>query len=102
LAARRHLGEKVELDALSSKAGLDVAQAVAEGQLAEGHAAVLLVAFEPLDLAIAAIARHAAAEGMLREMSMTWEKISLPPSMRPSCQSRAGKDRGTMPGRSSR
>ena len=54
----------VELGTLRPEAGLDVAQALPTGQLAKGHAKVLLEAVEGLELVIAAIAPHAMPEGV--------------------------------------
>ena len=54
----------VELGTLRPEAGLDVAQALPTGQLAKGHAKVLLEAVKGLELVIAAIARHAMPEGV--------------------------------------
>ncbi len=50
----------IELSVLRPQACLDVAQALAIGQLRERHRQVLVEAREPLDLVLAVVARHAA------------------------------------------
>ena len=58
----------VELAPLRSQASLDVAQALAVGELGEGHAEILVEAGEARGLVITAIARHAATESMAGQM----------------------------------
>ena len=52
----------IELRALRPQARLDVAQALAIGQLRERHRQVLVEAGEPLDLVLAVVARYAAVK----------------------------------------
>jgi hypothetical protein len=54
----------VELVALRTQTGLDIAQALAVGELCEGHAQKLVEAAERLDLVLARVALHTAAEGV--------------------------------------
>ena len=58
----------IELGALRTQTRLDVAQALAIGQLREGHAQVLVETREPLDLVLARVARDAAMERVQRQM----------------------------------
>ena len=58
----------IELGALRPQAGLDVAQALAVGQLGEGHAEILIEAGKALDLVVAAIAFDTTAEAMKRQL----------------------------------
>ena len=71
----------VELGTLRPEAGLDVAQALPTGQLAKGHAKVLLEAVEGLELVIAAIAPHAMPKECRGRWSNSWGKTSLPEYM---------------------
>lgn len=79
VAARVGVGERVardlaanpqmiELAALRSRAGFDVAQALAIGQLREGHAQVLIEAREALDLVLGLVARDAATKRVQRQV----------------------------------
>ena len=54
----------VELALLGAQTGFDVAQALAIGQLCEGHAQVLIETGKALDFVVAAIALDATAEGV--------------------------------------
>jgi hypothetical protein len=58
----------VELGGLRTKAGCDVAQALAVGQLRERHAAKLISATEIADTMIAAVTLGDATEGLPRKM----------------------------------
>ena len=61
----RHAGAKahvVELGADGAQAGFDIAQALAICQLSKGHRQKLFPAGELLDVAVTAIASHAAAK----------------------------------------
>ena len=64
-AANAHV---VELVVLRAQAHLDVAQALAESQLGERHAQELVEAGEGLHPVVAAVAPHAAAKGLRRQV----------------------------------
>jgi len=53
---------------LHTQTRFDVAQALAIGQLREGHAEVLIETREPLDLVLAGIPRDAAVKRVQRQM----------------------------------
>ncbi len=58
----------VELVPLCAQTGLNVAQTFAIGELRKRHAQILVQAGEGLDLVVAAIAGHASAECVQRQM----------------------------------
>jgi len=58
----------IELGALHTQTRFDVAQALAIGQLREGHAEVLIETREPLDLVLAGIPHDAAVKRVQRQM----------------------------------
>ena len=65
---RRAHAEVVELGLLRAQARLDVAQALAKGQLRERHAQELIQAGERLDLAVALVTPDAPAKGRQWQM----------------------------------
>jgi hypothetical protein len=67
----------VELGVLGAQTGLDVAQALAIGELGEGHAAVLVETTEALDPMLAPIPMNTASEGMHRQMVHELRKDEL-------------------------
>ena len=58
----------VELVLVSTQASLDIAQALAKGQLCKGHAEVLVETREGLLVTVAVVACYATAEGMHWQM----------------------------------
>jgi len=58
----------VELIRLSTQTRLDIAQALAVGQLREGHAQILIDTGERLDLVFSAVARNATTKRGQRQM----------------------------------
>jgi len=57
-----------ELVALGAQAGFDIAQALAVGQLGEGHSVELIETSERLDFVVASIALHALPRGVHGQM----------------------------------
>jgi hypothetical protein len=68
----------IELGRLRLEAGDGVAQAFAEGQLGEGHAAQLALAGKALDAVIALEAGHAAPERVHRQVIHQLREYGLP------------------------
>src|SRR5215468_2389816 len=58
----------VELRGLHTKAGFNIAQALAPGQLRECQAQILIEARKPLDPALAVVARHATTKRCQRQV----------------------------------
>jgi len=58
----------IELAALGSKAGFDIAQAFSIGELRECHAPVLVLAGKTFDMAIAIVSLNASTQRMKRKM----------------------------------
>src|SRR5215469_16914739 len=58
----------VELCGLRTKAGFNIAQALAPGQLRECEAQILIEARKPLDPALAVVARHATTKRCQRQV----------------------------------
>src|SRR6516162_5788169 len=58
----------VELRGLRTKAGFNIAQALAPGQLRECEAQILIEARKPLDPALAVVARHATTKRCQRQV----------------------------------
>src|SRR6516165_4265690 len=58
----------VELRGLHTKAGFNIAQALAPGQLRECEAQILIEARKPLDPALAVVARHATTKRCQRQV----------------------------------
>ncbi len=67
----------IELGVLGAQTGLDVAQALAVGELGEGHAQVLIEAGKALDPMLAPIPTNTASEGMHRQMVHELRKDEL-------------------------
>jgi len=68
----RHSGANahvIQLGANRSQTGFNIAQALAIGQLSKGHGKILLPAGKLLDVPVAVVASHAAAELAIRKKS---------------------------------
>jgi hypothetical protein len=92
----------VQLGALRPQAGFDVAQALAVGQLREGHAEILVEAAELLDPVVAVIARHAPSEGVERQVVHDLREDELAGIHPGLPRVHAGKPSQSRPSRSSR
>ena len=75
LAANTHV---IELLRLRAQARFDVPQTFAKRQLRKSHAQKLILTGKALDLVVAAIARHASREGLLRKVLHQLREYQFP------------------------